>query len=134
MKTVQLLWAVAALGTVHGSSEITGLPLDADGSYLAAGLHDGHWNNATCTPGGYRDFYIDATTAHEGHDNLFIEAIYQPGYDHKNVVELEALALNVYYKEIPFDRKTEHMRTSSPDGLYSIAVRRIMNHSITHAR
>jgi hypothetical protein len=121
---MQLLWAGilrSAWGKFH-NSEFTGLPLHPDGSYLAAGLHDGHWSNASCTAGGYRDFFIDASSSHEGHDNLFIEAVYQPGDNHKKVIELDVLSLNLFFEDIPSERDTEHFRASSPDGVYSLAV------------
>jgi len=112
-------WAVLQCAA---GSEITGLALEEDGSYHAQGLHDGHFSNATCTAGGYRDFYIDATVTNEGHDNLFVEAIYTPGDDHKKVVALDVLSIHMFYEEIPFDRDTENTRASSPDGVYSLAV------------
>jgi hypothetical protein len=54
-----------------------GLDLSADGSFEAVGLTHNQWKNASCSPNGFRDFYIDATSAN-AHDNLFVEAVHVP--------------------------------------------------------
>lgn len=59
---------------VHGYH---GLDLSADGSFEAVGLTHNQWKNASCSPSGFRDFYIDATSAN-AHDNLFVEVIHVP--------------------------------------------------------
>ena len=54
-----------------------GLDLGADGSFEAVGLTHNQWKNASCSPNGFRDFYIDATSANS-HDNLFVEVVHVP--------------------------------------------------------
>jgi hypothetical protein len=117
-----LLATLEALPLVRAAeSHYEGLALDADGSFNAAALSDGAFSNATCSPGGYRDFYIDASEENS-HDNLFVEAIYAPrGSDVKDV-NLAPISLHLYFHEIPSDRVTESTQRSSPDGVFSLAV------------
>ena len=110
--------------TVKCASEDTGfkgLDIDADGSYHAVALTDGIFSNSTCSPGGYRDFYIDISEK-DSENNLFMEAIYTPGYGDKNDVQLTPISMHLYFNEIPFDRVTESSHELSPDGVYSLAV------------
>ena len=108
--------------STSASAEYSGLSLDNDGSYHAISLDDNVWSNASCTASGFRDFYIDASAYNEGHDNLFIEAVFAPGSEHNKVVAIETLSLHMYYNEIPSDRETENKQIASPDGIYSLAV------------
>ena len=102
-------------------SDFVGLELSADGSYNAVELSDGIFSNSTCSPGGYRDFYIDVKDEHS-EENLFVEAIYAPREGDTKDVQLTPISLYMYFNEIPFDRVTESSQHSSPDGLYSLAV------------
>ena len=99
-----------------------GLALDADGSYNAVALTDGFFSNSTCSPGGYRDFYIDVSEE-DAENNLFMEAIYTPpGLGGIKDVQLSPISLHVYFNKIPFDRHTESSQSLSPDGVYSLVV------------
>ena len=117
-----LLAASEALPLVRAAEyDFEGLALDADGSFNAAALSDGAFSNATCSPGGYRDFYIDASEENS-HDNLFVEAIYAPRDSDVKDVKLAPISLHMYFDVIPSDRVTESTERSSPDGVYSLAV------------
>ena len=119
-----LLLVLLSSPIVEGASEdagFKGLDLDADGSYHAVALTDGIFSNSTCSPGGYRDFYIDVSEK-DSENNLFMEAIYTPGYGDTKDVQLTPISLHMYFNEIPFNRATESTQGLSPDGVYSLAV------------
>jgi len=95
-----------------------GLDLAADGSYQATELIDNAWKNLSCSPAGFRDFYIDATSANT-HDNLFVEIVHIA--ENKNV-KLDALSVGMHFDVIPANRETGNIRRISPDGVYSLAI------------
>jgi len=96
-----------------------GLDLEADGSFQAVEMTDHQWKNASCSQGGFRDFYVDATAANL-HDNLFVEIVHDP--TEKYDVKLHSLSMHLFFNEIPADRITENVLQSSPDGVYPLAV------------
>ena len=97
----------------------SGIDLDKDGSFQAVGLTDLHWNNASCSQSGFRDFYIDATSANM-EDNLFVEVVHNPTAT--NDVQLQKLSIHLFFNEIPADRTTNIVKRTSPTGIYSFAV------------
>jgi hypothetical protein len=116
-----LMWSS---DTVHSFS-FDGLGLERDGSYSPENLKY-EWVNSSCTASGFRDFFVDTSSMDVGQENLFIKAVIRPGPGEKKLVKVNLLSLNLFFDDIPSDRKSEERSDMSSDGVYSLVVGTLM--------